>query len=1293
MGRMISRAQPNNRGPLKERAYQQNQMSPGTEQAATNASPIREKPQLSPAPEPKQAAHNGGRICARMREIVAASAAQESPPQEFNRIFRSAEFAHAVNDEQKNRALQTLQRSYGNRYVQRVLESDAAPQSEVNGRHPSARRGQVMRELLQAKTIQPRLEVSSPGDALEREADRMADQVMSMSVPEKQKTGDGQLKRQVATGAILRASAASAPPTVSPELERNLGAQRGGGQPLPDSTRDFFEPRFGQDLSGVRVHHDAEAAGAAQEINAQAFTHGRDIYFGAGKYQPQSQTGRRLLAHELAHTVQQEGAAQRKLSPFPAVSRSGRPLLQRNGTTSPPPNRNYWLEPDPRGGKPQVSVPTVRVATIKEAATRAELPRLYRAPGLEERGPTDQIRLWAALAGDISAALQAQGLSVSGGPYLLKTRSKILALGSPSVIAERLTRPFWKGEGEACMHQVDHIVDLQIAGWPRERWGHNLTNLQLLDEPTNQFRRGDETSAAWIVGNSIDTSATAALAEIPAEEFPNRNKPSNRQGLLRQHGMVFRGITSQAISNAHVWTREAITSGQQLQALKSGRAPVFIYDLNNRQPPANLAVPTGLLSPHPPNLALDDILGSPNVRLIYRRGGGSPVRFNWTGPSARPTAGRSVQSWTAGFNFTRVNLQWDPSGELLGTIDGELFRNNRYGEEIFRSPITDLEVRSIGRSVQRPPMPASTGGYEKYAGHIDDSVILGKLHDLAFPGASPLTIQSADFTETGLVVQGRIELTLPLLRGSFVDIVFDSNEVRAQKTFSTSELQLPRPFVLRDCSLTLSIGTRTGLRALGRVDFGIERVGEGFLEASAGTTEGFALAGGFDFDSSTFNPARIRLRYENGEFSGSGEVGIPSGKIRGLRSASLNVNYERGNLTAAGSAEFTIPGIRQATLNFSQTQEGTEITAGVELGSLPGISSGSLSARLAKPAGADQWQLSAQGTAIPAIPGVESTLTVSIDRGIFTAEARASYNRGMLSGTILAGATNRPIDPEGRPIEGGEPARTITPYGQGQLTVRIAPWLQGTIGVRILPNGEIEVSGAIGLPSTLELFPVKPFNKNIFHIDIDIPIVGVSVLGQRIGIFATIGGGLDVDAGIGPGQLRELGLNITYNPAHEDQTHITGRAEMFIPAHAGLRLFVRGGLGVGIPIVSATARLEVGASLGLEGAVVAGLEVDWMANRGLILDAHGEIFVQPKFKFDVTGQVLVEADLLFSTIELYSKTWNLASFEYGSDLRFGVRFPIHYQEGTPFDISLSDVEFVVPQIDPMDLLTGLVRRI
>jgi hypothetical protein len=60
---------------------------------------------------------------------------------------------------------------------------------------------------------------------------------------------------------------------------------------------------------------------------------------------------------------------------------------------------------------------------------------------------------------------------------------------------------------------------------------------------------------------------------------------------------------------------------------------------------------------------------------------------------------------------------------------------------------------------------------------------------------------------------------------------------------------------------------------------------------------------------------------------------------------------------------------------------------------------------------------------------------------------------------------------------------------------------------------------------------------------------------------------------------------------------------------------------------------------------------------------------------------------------VYEETWNFASFEYGSDLNFGVRFPIHYREGQPFDISLSDVQFETPNIDTDSILAGLIDRI
>lgn len=99
-----------------------------------------------------------------------------------------------------------------------------------------------------------------------------------------------------------RATESAGPSGVPPIVHKVL---RSPGQPLDAETRAFMEPRFGHDFSRVRVHTGARAAESARAVNALAYTVGRDVVFGAGQYAPGTSAGRRLLAHELAHVVQQ----------------------------------------------------------------------------------------------------------------------------------------------------------------------------------------------------------------------------------------------------------------------------------------------------------------------------------------------------------------------------------------------------------------------------------------------------------------------------------------------------------------------------------------------------------------------------------------------------------------------------------------------------------------------------------------------------------------------------------------------------------------------------------------------------------------------------------------------------------------------------------------------------------------------------------------------------------------------------------------------------------------------------
>ena len=219
------------------------------------------------------------------------------------------------------------------------------------------------------RTLQPKLVVGAPNDQYEQEAERVAEQVMRMPEPriqrvrpeceeelqrqpreEEEETLQTKLLAEQITPLVQRQSEPMeeeeeeetlqtkplaeqiAPlvqrqaepmedeeeeetlqtqttlgqtPTVSSSLQNRITALQGGGQPLPHSERAFFEPRFGADFSQVRVHADSQAAETARAVNARAFTVRRDVVFGAGEYQPSTSEGRRLLAHELTHVMQQ----------------------------------------------------------------------------------------------------------------------------------------------------------------------------------------------------------------------------------------------------------------------------------------------------------------------------------------------------------------------------------------------------------------------------------------------------------------------------------------------------------------------------------------------------------------------------------------------------------------------------------------------------------------------------------------------------------------------------------------------------------------------------------------------------------------------------------------------------------------------------------------------------------------------------------------------------------------------------------------------------------------------------
>lgn len=170
--------------------------------------------------------------------------------------------------------------------------------------------------------VQKKLSVGASNDHYEIEAENMANKVMGLSDNAFQKTSTSEAKvqrkcavceeeekkiqRKPLCESIQRVSYTATEKSAIPSnVESSINNSKGKGSKMDSETQSFMENRFGADFSGVKIHTGNEASSMSQNLNAKAFTVGNDIYFNNGQYNPSSNSGKHLLAHELTHTLQQ----------------------------------------------------------------------------------------------------------------------------------------------------------------------------------------------------------------------------------------------------------------------------------------------------------------------------------------------------------------------------------------------------------------------------------------------------------------------------------------------------------------------------------------------------------------------------------------------------------------------------------------------------------------------------------------------------------------------------------------------------------------------------------------------------------------------------------------------------------------------------------------------------------------------------------------------------------------------------------------------------------------------------
>jgi hypothetical protein len=1085
-------------------------------------------------------------------------------------------------------------------------------------------------------------------------------------------------------------------------LESQLSESKGTGSNLPEDTRSKMESGLGADFSNVHVHNDNKSAQLNQQLGSRAFTHGNDIYFNDGEYKPATKSGDHLIAHELTHTMQQgaakTGGVQRKQTGTPftkSVIPSAPEALQQKKAGSeaaclqmksssampadagnshgslPPANPQkrfamYSIQrkggindviaktfEDDKLGKintdpKEITIPSIKVPDFKKTVTGQKnkiiLPKAER---------TDKQRdLWDKevkekfpenlLTNKISST-GSPGITTSDGQkiYAFKTLHQSggldsYVIGDLATVKARVGRPGWDKNGNQESFHVDHQHEFQLGGADED-----INNMWLLQAQANTSSGSNIKTEK---DKTITDLVTAASKPGPKQVWEKQPKTET---VKNQYTIEFKtavgGLPVSGKPGVN-YKMPDIVAGESLKGLKV----LDKHEIDKM------------------GLSRDDVLN-----LFTRKDGGKMYKIdNWNKAEGEKTVHLGLG---ANLDITKITF----SSETGGKVKGRLFENAEKVKKYLKKSVYEFDIK---------PM---TG--VPHSAYIDNPSMRKELKEkLEANAMSPVDVVDADLDQKGLVVRGKIMPSIPIIEKAGIDLVLDGDNIYLEKVFSTGEFKVPAPFKISDSSLAIRAGTN-GVEFAGEVDFGIDRVGEGSVKAYVNTNQEFGVKGSFEFDKKLFDNAKVEVAYEKQQWSVKGTIEIPKKKIKGIKKASATIAYTEGTLSAAGTVEPDIKGVKEGSFELKYSQEQFMISGKLQLSpEIPRLKKGEINVTV-EGGSEGGYKLKGSGLAEFDFPGINTGLNVQYDDGLLTIEATVNFEKGLAKGELKAGVTNRPVDAQGNPQ--GEPGDKWTIYGGGTLTVRITPWLAATAGVHFLPNGEMEVLGRIELPSTVDVFGQKSFEKTLFSLPtIEIPLFAIPLGPKSVGLVAQIRGGLDFKASIGPGQLRGLFGQIQYNPSRPEETTLSGGGSFVIPAEAGLNLHASLGLGVSVGFASLTGGIELVAGVGLKGEASAGINLSWNPTSGLELNAEGKVVVQPKFKFDVN--LFARASLDLFLFEL-SKEWryNLASFEWGPGFEFGLIFPIHYKEGQPFNISFNDVQVIKPDIDIMGTVKGIANKV
>ena len=1022
------------------------------------------------------------------------------------------------------------------------------------------------------------------------------------------------------------------------------------GRPLDAATRADMEQRFGNPFDHVRVHDDAGAAQSAADVDAHAYTVGHHVVFGSGQYRPGTDSGRHLLAHELAHTIQQDGLQRagtsalvdqgpeyRRLeadadrmadaamarAPVGTATRAQRPVLARAGR-----KLDDGAVAPPSAKKKKATIGAVTVTpdsafereTPKGATVRQESFTVDKLFVPATKGP-NALAVYKSLEGKaLQATVNVDGRTKAvlwqerAGTDDLRSRW-LQAVGWPGgKEADKLwnaaggDKTFPNVDKEAC--QMDHIVELQIGG------NNTNENIQALDGKQNRDSGGAIKNQVFALGQAI--IANTDLSDGTAEQVTMRFQKAEAQG------------TPESLPKAcPVPKGKATCLSVEACARKGG-------------PTAAVAAETAGM--------VDFEISAGGAASTLK----TDAKFKSSPKAVVPIFGDSVNG---------------SAGEL---IPGLLLNDLHHGAgglaidaEIDTREKTRLPIAIEGKK-GKVPLKVSAAGK---VGFVNATPNLQFTYKYLSPGAiTKLKMDDAGGLEWAGYITPRAKFLGRL------DVSYQKGELKITKGLEPNKIKPPIKGV-RLTKAEISMTLAPEFKPEGTLAFEAGPEKNPIATASITVTKndnGLVAKGTLNVHLPGVDEAKGEVTYQDGAWSGEIVVQSTQIKIPYVESGSVRVRMNEAGVSADGEVGLALPGGNKATVSLKRS--------------------------------GNKWVFTGAGKfKIPRLDDTE--VKVSYDGETLVAQGKTGFTFHELKGTLDPVTYVAKKGEEGKVsgtgklnVTKGRVTGSITvkllPSGQftgeGKVSVRITDKLTANAGIVIDDKQKVRLSGELRI-EVIELFKGVHGEKSLFDIEKNIPIPGASIPGVG-GLMAKIGGGVSIGYGVGPGTLKNVFIEAAFNPLEDKpDLDVSMGGKLDIPAYAKISGYIKGGIALDATIAEVAGYLTITVSLALKGGLSAEFKGRYAKQR-FVVDASADIAAALILGMALDATARAKAGIGAASIEK-SKTWNLKRIEVPTGIDFSLKAPIHYASDEAFvPPSLQTIQFSPPpKIDPGDLLGRIFK--